>query len=124
MSDREKYAFELASEKETPNRLNALPRSRYNFNLNKSDFRDGVYLSYGLEPTYIPLTCACGQSFDIPHALHCAKGGYTLMRHDENKYTFANLMSEICYDVEMEPKLQLLQGQRFVNNSNTTDEDA
>ena len=33
-------------------------------------------------------------------------------------------MSEVCYGVEIEPKLQPLQGDRVVNNSTTTDEDA
>ena len=33
-------------------------------------------------------------------------------------------MSEFCFDVEIEPKLQPLQGERFVNSSTTTDEDA
>ena len=55
---------------------------------------------------------------------HCAKGGYAHMRHDEIRDTFASLMSEVCYDVEIEPKLQSLQGESFVNNSTTTDEDA
>ena len=46
MSDNEKYVLELASEKGASNWLNAQPRSRYNFNLNKSEFRDGIYLRY------------------------------------------------------------------------------
>ena len=124
MSDSEKYALELACKKRASNWLNALPVSRYNFNLNKSEFRDGIYLRYGWEPINIPLTCACGQSFDLTHAVHCEKGGYIHMRHDEIRDTFANLMSEVCYDVEIEPKLQSLQGESFVNNSTTTDEDA
>ena len=33
-------------------------------------------------------------------------------------------MSEVCFGVEIEPKLQSLQGESFVNNSTTTDEDA
>ena len=46
------------------------------------------------------------------------------MKHGEIRDTFANLMSEVCYKVEIEPKLQSLQGVSFVNNSTTTDEDA
>ena len=33
-------------------------------------------------------------------------------------------MSDVCFDIEIEPKLQSLQGEKFVNNSTTTDEDA
>ena len=75
LSDNKNYALELASKKGSTNWLNALPPSRYIFNLNKSEFRDEVYVRYGWEPTNIPLTCACSQSFDLTHALHCAKGG-------------------------------------------------
>ena len=46
------------------------------------------------------------------------------MMHNEIRDTFANLMSEIWFDVEIEPKLQSLQGESSVNNSTTTDEDA
>ena len=37
---------------------------------------------------------------------------------------FANLMSEVCYDADIEPKLQSLQCESFVNNSTATDKDA
>ena len=73
----EKYAIDLASEKGASNWLNALPLSRYNFNLKKSEFRIGIYLRYGWGLTKTPLTCACGADFNLTHALHCATGGYT-----------------------------------------------
>ena len=44
----------------------------------------------------VKLTCACGQTSDLTHGLHCAKGGYTYMRHDEIRDTFANLKSDVC----------------------------
>ena len=96
--------------------------NRYNFI--KSEFRDGIYLRHGWEPTNTTLTCACGVNFNITNALHCAKGGYTHIRHNEIRDTFANLMNEVCHDVEIEPKLQPLQGESFVNNSTTTKNDA
>ena len=91
----------MASEKGTSNWLSALPVSRYN--LNKSEFSDGIYLRYGWEPTKTTLTCACGANFNLTHALHCAKGGYTHIRHNEIRDIFANLMNELCHDVEIEP---------------------
>ena len=33
-------------------------------------------------------------------------------------------MNEVCHDVEIEPKLQPLQGESFVNNSTTTEDEA
>ena len=46
------------------------------------------------------------------------------MRHNEIRDTFATLISKVCFDVEIEPKLQSLQGESFVNNSTTIVEDA
>ena len=49
---------------------------------------------------------------------------FTHMRHIEIRDTFANLKSEVCFDVEIEPKLQSLQDESFVNSSFKTVEDA
>ena len=38
--------------------------------------------------------------------------------------TFANLLNEVCDDVEVEPCLQTLQGEIFANRTTTTDDDA
>ena len=63
-------------------------------------------------------------NFNLTHTLHCAKGGYKHIRHNEVGDTFANLMNEVCYDVEIEPKLQPLQGESFVDNSTATEHEA
>ena len=55
---------------------------------------------------------------------YTAKCGYTHIRHNEIRDTFANLMNEVCHDVEIEPKLQPLQGESCVNNSTTTEHEA
>ena len=77
LKETDKNAIELASEKGAFIWLNALLLSIYNFNLNESAFRDCIYLRYGWVPTKTLLTCACGASFNLTHALQCAKGGYT-----------------------------------------------
>ena len=117
LDETDKYAIDLASEKGASYWLNALPLNRYNFNLIKSEFRDGIYLRHGWEPTNTTLTGACGVNFNLTHALHCAKGGYTHIRHNEIRDTFANLMNEVCHDVEIEPELQRFGFQRFFLNS-------
>ena len=37
-------------------------------------------------------------------------------------YTFANIMHRVCYEVEVESSLQLLEGERFYNKSSTDDD--
>ena len=59
----------------------------------------------------------CGEFFSLTHALHCPNGGYTIVRHNELRDTFANLMSEV-----VEPLLQPLKGETFERNSTATDD--
>ena len=46
------------------------------------------------------------------------------MRHNESRDTLANLMKDVCFDVELEPKLQPLEGESFVNRTTATDDEA
>ena len=124
LGEQKRYAVLLASEKGASNWLNVLPLKKYNFNLTKSEFRDGIHLRYGWDPPNLPQRCACGAQFDITHALHCAKGGFTHQRHNEIRDTFARFMDEVCHDVEIEPHLQSLQSESFDNRSTTTEDDA
>ena len=50
LSANKMYAIDLASEKGASCWLNAMPLKKYNFNLSKSEFRDGIALRYGWEP--------------------------------------------------------------------------
>ena len=72
----------------------------------------------------MPSRCACGENFKVAHALHCPKDGYTHIRHNDIRDSFANLLNEFCDDVEVEPCLQSLQGKTFANRTATIDDDA
>ena len=92
--------------------------------LTKTEFRDGIALRYTWEAKNTPAICPCGEEFSLTRALHCAKGVYMDLRHNENRDVFANLMNEVCHDVQIEPKLQSLDGEIFSSNSTTADDDA
>ena len=100
--------------------LNVLPLKRYGFHLKKSEFRDGLSLRSSWNPTNAPLNCQCGEILSLIHALHCPKGGSTIVHLNEIRDTFANLMSEVCRDVAVEPILQPLDGETFDRNSTST----
>ena len=102
------------------------PPNKYTFSLNRSEFKDGLHLRYGWEPPNTPHTCPCGceQPFTLTHFLHCPKGGYTHLRHNEIRDTLATLLDEVCHDVEIEPKLQSLEGESFHNKTTNTEYDA
>ena len=78
-----KYTIQLASEKGASSWLNALPLSKHGFDLTKTEFRDAIALRYTWEAKNTPVICPCGKEFSLTHALHCAKGGYTHLRHNE-----------------------------------------
>jgi len=65
---------------------------------------------YGWQPLYTPTTCACGTNFSVEHALSCPKGGFPTVQHNEVRDLLANLMSEICHNVCVEPTLQPITG--------------
>ena len=46
------------------------------------------------------------------------------MRHDEMRDNFAELMRDVCYDVEIEPKLQTLEGESFERKTTSTEDEA
>ena len=122
LSLEQRFAPERASEKGATAWLNKLPLKRYGFQLNKSEFRDGLSLRYGWNPKNAPLNFPCEETFSLTHALHCPKGGYTIVRHNEIRDTFANLMSEVCRDVAVVPLLQPLDGETFDRNATATDD--
>ena len=100
------------------------PPKKYNFSLSKSEFKDGLHQRYGWEPPNTTHKCPCGQPFTLTHSLHCPKGGYTHLRHNEIRDTLATLLDEVCHDVEVEPKFQSLEGESFHNKTTTTEDDA
>ena len=79
--------------------LDALPLKRYCFSLTMTEFRDGLEIRYGWGLKNIPASFPCEDYFNLAHALPCAKCGYTHMRHNKIRDTFANVMKDICFDV-------------------------
>ena len=122
LSTEQRYALERAPEKGASPWLNVLPLKRYCFQFKKFEFRDGLSLRYSWNPKNAPLNCPCGEIFSLTHALHCPKGGYRIFHHNEIRVAFANLMSEVCLDVAVEPLLQPLEGETFDRNSTATDD--
>ena len=105
--------MEVAKEKGSSSWLVALPIESHGFSLHKGAFRDALCLRYGWQPPLLPTTCACGKSFTIDHALNCPTGGFPIVRHNEIRDLTADLMSEVCHDVCVEPTLQTLTGEQL-----------
>ena len=70
-------------------------------------------LRYGLTPPKLPNKCDCGKGMTVEHALSCAKGGFPTIRHNEIRDLTANLLTEVCNDVRIEPDLQPVMPQQL-----------
>ncbi|KAL9979772.1 hypothetical protein ACROYT_G017483 [Oculina patagonica] len=86
-------AIDLATEKGASNWLTVLPLKDMGYNLNKGEFRDAVKLR---------------------------RGGFIIQRHNELRDLEADLLKMVCNDVEIEPVLQELTGERLPSGANTT----
>ncbi len=69
-------------------------------------YMDGSHVFY----TH-PVLHVCGYSFPTDHALNCHMGGFQTTCHNEIRDLTANLLSEVCHDVSVEPSLQPLAGE-------------
>ena len=102
--------------------LTAMPSEEHGFNLNKSEFRDAVDLRYNRTIKGLPSKCPCGLKFDLTHALNCKKGGFITIRHNDIRDFEANLLGQVCNDVEVEPMLQPVSNEILPTSSAKSDE--
>ena len=65
---------------------------------------------------YLVTAHICGQPFAIDHALICPTRGYPTIRHNELRDFTATAMSEVCYDVCLEPPRQTFTGDPCYSN--------
>ena len=121
MSNNLQLSLKLAGEKGASSWLSTLPLECHGFALHKDDFCDALALHYGWSPKNLPVSCACGRSNNIEHALSCPNGAFPTIRHNDIRDLTAELMSEICHDVSTEPPLQPLSGESL--SLRTTNQD-
>ena len=84
----------------------SIPIKEFGFSLHKSAFSNALALRYNWQPSRLPTHCDCGHVFSIEHALSCPKSGFPSIHHNEIRDLTANLLTEICNDVRVEPDLQ------------------
>ena len=74
--------------------LSVLPVKKYNYVLNKQQFRDSLQLSDNWPIPGLAITCPCGENFNAQHMLPCKKSGFITIRHNEVrdiKATFSDI---------------------------------
>ena len=115
--------LEVASEPGASSWLTALPIKEHGFVLQKVlSMMLYAFVMVGL--LFIYHLSVCGSNMSIEHALNCKCGGFPYLRHNELRDITADLLTEICPDVQVEPALQALSGERFSYQSAITDDNA
>ena len=119
LPSRTQRAVVLACEKSASSWLTVIPVKDMNYDLNKREFRDALRLRYDWPVPDTPSVCVCGCSFTLDHAMICQRGGLVIQRHNEIRDLQAELLDMVCYDVEIEPSLQVLTGEELNRGANT-----
>ena len=113
----------ISAEKRASSWLTVLPIAEHGFALHKGAFRDALCLRYGWHPSLLPSHCVCSQRFTVEHSLSCSRGGFPSIRHNEIRDLTAELMSEVCYGVGIEPDLQPITEEHLsLKSANKEDE--
>ena len=119
-----KRSMDLAQEKGASSWLTSLPIEEFGFALHKGAFYDALALRYNWQPLRTPSTCGCSAKFSVEHALSCPKGGFPSIRHNEIRDLTANLLTEVCNDVRIEPELQPITGESLTGASSNVQDGA
>ena len=117
-------AMDLARERGSSSWLTSLPLEEHGFVLHKGAFVDALALRYGWAPSRTPSSCECGASFTVEHVLSCPRGGFPSIRHNEIRDITANLLTEVCRDVQVEPDLQEVSNEGLSGRSAITTDGA
>ena len=123
-----KKNLEQLSEKGASSWLSAAPLEEHGFNLNKSEFQDALNIRYDKPLKNLPSKCACDSAFSLTHAMNCDRGdrgdrgGFIIARHNNVRNFEANLLKQVCNDVQLEPPLQSIAGYTFHRSANTRED--
>ena len=117
-------AMAYGSEKGASHWLAVLPLTEHGFTLHKGAFTDAINLRYGWPLPYLPSHCTCGKKFSVEHAFSCHCGGLPSMRHNDIRDITADVLTEVCPSVSIEPILQPLTGEQLQYQTANTEDDA
>ena len=112
--------LELLSAKGVSAWLTVLPLKDHGFQLNKREFWDALALRYNWHLDSVPVSCVFGKPFSADHAMVCSFGGFPTIRHNELRDITAELLTEVCHNVAVEPVLLPLSGEVFSARSTIT----
>ena len=64
------------------------------------------------------MLCVCGVQFSVDHAMVCQCGGFIIQRHNKLRDLEAEMLRMVYNDVEVEPVLQEVTGEKLNHGAN------
>ena len=80
--------------------------------------------SIWMGPTGLPSLCSCGAQFNTTHAFNCNREAFPTIRHNCICDLTAQLLTEVCPSVEVEPHLQLQSEETFPHRTTNLEDNA
>ena len=65
-------------------------------------------------------TCCCSAKMDVQQGMSCKREEFATIRHNDLGGIAANLLSNVCNNVEIKPKLLPITGESFSNRTTIT----
>ena len=119
--------MDLGREKGASHWLAVLPLSEHGFTLHIA-FRDGasepVSLHYRWNIPYLPTHPLCLWKKVHHWAFSCPTGGFPNLRHNLIRDITADLLTEVCHSVSLEPTLQPLTGEQLQHRTANVEDGA
>ena len=84
---------------------------RHGFCMSKAAFRGALCVRYNWPLKEVLSHCVCGETFSVEHCLSCPTRGFTAIRHNEVRDKTAEILTEVCSNVEVEHHLERLSGE-------------
>ena len=123
MNPKKLRANDLNRIKNASSWLTMLPLKSENFLLNKREFYSIMHSALdivGHQSTCHHFVLVVRDLMST--MLSCMKGGFIYKRRGDVRDLLANLLKEVCHDVQVEPYLQTLTGEVFNGGGNSSDE--
>ena len=90
--------------------LTSYPISDHELGLTKQQFWESYRLRYDWVLLNMPHICCCSAKIDVQHAMHCKRGVFVTVRLNYLGNLTANLLRNVCIDVEIERRIQPVTG--------------
>jgi len=98
-----------------------LPIKAIGYALNKQEFTDALCMRYGWKVKGMPTHYACSEANSVDHSLICKMGSYTSMRHNSVTESQAQIVKEVCRDVQIRTTLLPITKNDYERKINTAD---